>query len=92
MQCGNFCPISLLNLDLKLFPKILVMRLQPYIQHLVHPDQVGFVLDRKAKDNTFRALKVIHLVHSTNTPMILLSTDAEKAFDWVDWSVLKSVF
>uniref|UniRef100_A0A8C5PAU0 Reverse transcriptase domain-containing protein n=1 Tax=Leptobrachium leishanense TaxID=445787 RepID=A0A8C5PAU0_9ANUR len=86
--CTSYRPISLLNCDLKLFSSVLAMRLQPYVPHLVRKDQVGFVPGREARDGTLRALNAIHTASHTGTPMLLLSTDAEKAFDRVAWPFL----
>lgn len=78
-------------MGLNLFNKILANKLKLYIQRRIHPDQVGFVPSREAKDITIRTLNVTYLVHVTNTPMLQLSTDDEKAFDQVDWSFMKVV-
>lgn len=88
-QCKNYRPISLLNVDLKIFTRILATRLQSLLQNVIHPDQVGFMPTKEAKDNTIRALAIIHMAHSRNIPLCLLSSDAEKAFDRVDWIFLK---
>ncbi|KAM9307750.1 interferon-induced very large GTPase 1-like [Gastrophryne carolinensis] len=77
----SYRPISLLNADLKLYAKILANRLAPVVSQVVHLDQTGFVLAREARDNVVRALNAIHKAQAYDTPMMLLSTDAEKAFD-----------
>lgn len=88
LLCQNYRPISLLNVDLKIFTKILSLRLSGRIPQLVHSDQVGFVPTREARDNTTKVLNLIYVAQKRKIPLLLLSTDAEKAFDRVDWTFL----
>lgn len=87
-QCGSYCPISLLNADLKLFTKILANRLLPHIPRLIHRDQVGFVPLCEPRDKTMWVINLIHAARTTHHPLLLLSTDTEKAFDRVNWQFL----
>ncbi|XP_044138622.1 alpha-2,8-sialyltransferase 8E-like [Bufo gargarizans] len=89
--CSNFRPISLLNTDLKLLAKLLANRLAKILPTLIYRDQVGFVKNREGKDNTARVLNILHHVKKQAMPLVLLSTDAEKAFDRINWSFMYSV-
>lgn len=52
-------------------------------------DQTGFAPGREVRDNTTRAHNIIH--HCNTTTAMLLSTDAEKAFDRVSWGFMRGV-
>uniref|UniRef100_A0A8C5Q8T9 Reverse transcriptase domain-containing protein n=1 Tax=Leptobrachium leishanense TaxID=445787 RepID=A0A8C5Q8T9_9ANUR len=86
--CPSYRPISLINVDMKIYAKILANRLGRYIAEIVHPDQVGFVPGREAPDNIRRALNLIQVATTSGRSSFLLSLDAEKAFDRVDWNYL----
>lgn len=55
---------------------------------LVHPDQMGFVKYRLSSDNMRHLLPVAHLGQTLSSPCAVLSVDAEKAFDQLQWSYL----
>ncbi|XP_053568437.1 uncharacterized protein LOC128658019 [Bombina bombina] len=81
--------ISLLNSDIKILGKILANRINKVFFHLIHSDQVGFVPGREARDNIIRALTLTTYAKSHNIPAVLIATDAEKAFDRINWTFLK---
>ncbi|KAM4770948.1 angiotensinogen [Rhinophrynus dorsalis] len=87
-HCEKYRPISLLNLDLKLYAKILAERLKMFLPSLVHTDQAGFIPRREARDNTRKLINLVHSVALSKTPTVLLTTDAEEAFDRGDWRFL----
>lgn len=82
--CTSYRPISLLCVDLKILTSIISNRIQSFIRKLVKPDQTGFITQRQGTDNVRRALNLQSLAQKRNTPSMLLSLDAEKAFDRVD--------
>uniref|UniRef100_A0A8C5PPA2 Reverse transcriptase domain-containing protein n=1 Tax=Leptobrachium leishanense TaxID=445787 RepID=A0A8C5PPA2_9ANUR len=88
--CSSFRPISLLNSDLKIFAATLAGRLKMVLPTLVRKDQVGFIPTREARDGTIRTLNVIPSAQRSDIPLLLLSTDAEKAFDRVSWPFMYS--
>lgn len=89
-NCSNYRPISPLNVDLKLFSKIIANHLGPILPSLIHSDQVGFIPGREARDNTTKTLLLITYAQRKHIPVCLLACDAEKAFDRVSWPFLKS--
>ncbi|XP_077321582.1 uncharacterized protein LOC143955402 [Lithobates pipiens] len=86
--CSNYRPIALLNSDLNFFTKVLANRLNAFMPSLIHKDQVGFIPGRQAGDNTRRVIDLVEVANRNNTEAILLSLDAEKAFDRLGWSFL----
>lgn len=88
--CASYRPIYLLNIDLKIFTGVLATRLSPLLHGLIEPDQAGFVATRQYSDNTRRLLHLLDKVHRQTVERVVLSVDAEKAFDRVHWPFLET--
>lgn len=60
-----------LNVDLKLFTRILASCLAPEIPAVVHYDQVGFIITREARDSVPRIIDLMHVYAfcPDNTPI-----------------------
>ena len=87
LLCGSYRSISLLNVDLKILSKVLALCLQRVMPSIISLDQTGFMPGWQFSHNTGRLLKIIHS-SSNDTPEIVVSLDAEKAFDRVEWRYL----
>lgn len=82
--CSNYCPLSLIAFEIKLANR-LSNRLDHLIVTLIHSDQTGFVKSRLASDNIRRLL---HITQDNSSSCSILSLDAQKAFDKLEWEYL----
>lgn len=57
---------------------------------LIDEDQSGFIKGRQTQDNVRRTLH-IHQIQKQGMNAVLVSLDAEKAFDRVNWKFLYQV-
>ena len=88
LECGSFRPISLLNVDSKLLAKMLALRLENVLPSVVSDDQTGFIRNHQLFFNIRRLMNILYNPTQLDTAEVLLSLDAEKAFDRVEWGYL----
>uniref|UniRef100_A0A803K361 Reverse transcriptase domain-containing protein n=1 Tax=Xenopus tropicalis TaxID=8364 RepID=A0A803K361_XENTR len=90
-KCESYRPISLFNCDVKIFAKILALRLRGVIRDLVHPDQTGFMPARATDINIRRLFNNLCVRHQNSGTRVVVALDTEKAFDTVYWPYLWEV-
>lgn len=90
LQCSSYRPISLLNMDFKILTKLLA-RLMLVLQHVVSPDQTGFMPKKATDINLRRVFTHTQLGPNTSSGGILVFLDLEKVFDPVDWNYMRVV-
>ena len=90
---NNFRPISLCNVVYKIISKILVSKLSPLLHKLISPHQSVFLQGRWITENQVIVQEMVHRfkTRKVKTGLMAIKLDLQKAYDRVNWDVLKTV-
>lgn len=91
IDMSSYRPISLLCSDVKILAKVMAARLNKIIPKLIHPDQSGFIPNRSTSTNIRRVYLNMQIPIENSGRRAILSLDAAKAFDSLEWHYLWKV-
>ena len=84
----NWHPLTLLNVDNKIYTKVMAHRLQRALPSIIHPSQTGFMKGWQLSENIMKLLEIIDKCNEEREDGVIISFDFEKAFDTVQWEAI----
>jgi hypothetical protein len=87
----SFRPISLLNRSFKIFNRVLTTRLEGVCHRIIAKEQSVFIKGRYILESVVIAHEVLHSMHKSKQPRVILKLDYEKAYDRVNIDFLLEI-
>lgn len=81
---SNYRPITLLNTDYRLYAKVLALRLNPCLPHIIDREQTAFVPGRLIGENIMTLQCLPHLLRRQRRSAVVVFCDFRKAYDTLD--------
>jgi hypothetical protein len=87
-EMKNYRPNSLLKCSFKIFGKLLTRRLEKVSERLVAKEQSAFIQGRYLLESVVIVHEVVHSLHKSNDPGVIIKLNYEKAYDRVNLDFL----
>jgi hypothetical protein len=85
----QYRPICLLNVDFKIFTKLLTERITPLAGKVVSETQTTFIKGRNILEGVVTLHEILHEFKRSGRQGVLLKIDFEKAYEKVKWGGLR---
>ncbi|CAM8914220.1 unnamed protein product [Rhodiola kirilowii] len=90
----DFRPISLCSVFMKIISKMMMSRVQPFLDQIISSNQSAFVKGRVISDNILIAQELMHFLKGRKKQKkayASLKLDMNKAYDRVEWDFLENM-
>jgi hypothetical protein len=87
----QYRPICLLNVDFKIFPKLLTDRITPLADSIISESQSTFIKGRNILEGVVVLHEIIHEFRRSGRKGVLFKIDFKKAYDKVKWEFVEEV-
>jgi hypothetical protein len=87
----QYRPICLLNVDFKIFSKLLPDRITSIADKIISNNQTAFIKRRNILEGVVTLHEIIHEFKRSDRHGVLFKIDFEKAYDKVSWSFVEEV-
>ena len=84
-EIRNYRPITLLNVDYKIYAKLLVERMKFALEYVVSPEQLGFVPGRVIGEASHLVKLIQAYLDESDCDGLFVAIDWEKAYDRASW-------
>ena len=91
LEISQWRPISILNVDFKIWAKAIANRLEETTD-LIGLQQTGFIKGRNLAENILTTKEVVSYLNKKGLPGIVVTIDFEKCFDRIAFESIKGVF
>ena len=90
-RCTNYRAISLSQIAFKIYNRLILNRIRPVIDKLLHPNQNGFHHGRSTSSHLLALRRIIEELRNHKKEAVITFIDFKKAFDSIDRSKMLKI-